>query len=57
MYENLFVKLFKSLAPGRAAGGIFNLAASGGWVKRHGTQAYPTGHRMAGCFRHSHRLR
>jgi len=29
---NLFVKLFKSLATGRAAGGIFNLAASGGKV-------------------------
>jgi len=30
--QNLFVKLFKSLAPGRAAGGVFNLAASGGKV-------------------------
>jgi len=28
--QDLFVKLFKSLAPGRAAGGIFNLSASGG---------------------------
>ena len=29
-FQSLFVKLFKSLAPGRAAGGIFNLCASGG---------------------------
>ena len=29
-FNGLFVKLFKSLAPGRAAGGVFNLAASGG---------------------------
>ena len=27
--QKLFVKLFKSLAPGRAAGGIFNRTASG----------------------------
>jgi len=27
---DLFINLFKRLAPGRAAGGIFNLAASGG---------------------------
>jgi len=30
--QDLFVKLFKSLAPGRAAGGIFNRTASGGKV-------------------------
>jgi len=30
VFQNLFIKLFKSLAPGRAAGGIFKLAASGG---------------------------
>ena len=28
----MFVKLFKSLAPGRADGGIFNMAAPGGKV-------------------------
>jgi len=28
--QDLFVKFFKSLAPGRAAGGIFNRTASGG---------------------------
>jgi len=30
VFQDLFIKLFKSLAPGRAAGGIFKLAASGG---------------------------
>ena len=30
--KDLFGNLFKRLAPGRAAGGIFNLAASGGEV-------------------------
>jgi hypothetical protein len=28
--HGLFVKRFKSLAPGRADGGIFNLASTGG---------------------------
>jgi len=28
--QNLFINLFKRLAPGRAAGGVFNLTASGG---------------------------
>jgi len=32
VFQNLFIKLFKSLAPGRAAGGIFKLAASGSEV-------------------------
>gem|GEM_PF-4337137 len=31
-FKGLFGNLFKWLAPGRAAGGIFNLAASGGKV-------------------------
>ncbi len=31
-FKDLFGNLFKRLAPGRAAGGIFNLAASGGGV-------------------------
>ncbi len=31
-FKDLFGNLFKRLAPGRAAGGIFNLAASGGKV-------------------------
>jgi len=30
--QNLFINLFKRLAPGRAAGGVFNLTASGGKV-------------------------
>jgi len=30
VYQDLFINLFKRLAPGRAAGGVFNLTASGG---------------------------
>jgi len=59
-HKNLFIKLFKSLAPGRAAGGIFNLAASGGEVShlesglRMTLPLVPRGKVIRGFFKNTH---